>query len=121
MSSNFSSQSRLALNVTIAPGSGAEKVLRRSLGAAVPVVAPPEVDADAVVGGQVSFPGEDLRFKGGKILPDLTFTNFFVGGQDAWRSTDVDNINRALAAAMSDPHLNNVLVQYFFGQTISSA
>jgi hypothetical protein len=119
MPSNLGSRKRLALNVTIAPRSGAETVLRRSLTAAAPAEARAAVEPGAVA-AQASFPAEDLHFKGGKIIPDLTFTNFFVGGQGAWRETDVSNIDRALAAAMSDTNLNNVLVQYFFGQTISS-
>lgn len=117
-STSIGAKNRLALNVTIAPGSGAETALRRSLRAVVPEAAPAAIDA--AIGGPQSFPSHDLRFKGGKIIPDLTFTNFFVGGQDAWQATDVQNIDRALAAAMADPHLNNVLVQYFFGQSISS-
>jgi hypothetical protein len=119
MSSNIGSRNRLALNVTIAPGRGAERVLRRTLAAAVPAVA--DGEANNAAAAQAIFPAEDLRFKGGKIIPDLNFTNFFVGGEDAWQATDVDNIDQALAAAMADPNLNNVLVQYFFGEKISSS
>ena len=39
--------------------------------------------------------------------------NFYVGG-DAWDG-DIANIDRALAAAMSDRDLNNVMAQYFTG------
>jgi len=38
--------------------------------------------------------------------------NFYVGS-DAWNQGDMSNIDKALAAAMSDTDLNNVMVQYF--------
>jgi hypothetical protein len=47
-------------------------------------------------------------------FPDLVFTNFFVGGS-AWDPQDRRNIDTALAKAMSDQGLNNVLIQYFRG------
>ena len=55
----------------------------------------------------------DLIFHGGRTITDLSFFNFFVGGADSWATSDVDNINSALAAAMSDRNLNNVMQQYF--------
>jgi hypothetical protein len=119
IASQFAAKNRFALNVTIAPGTGAGAALRRSLTAAAPAIA--QVAVDAVAGQQAPSPADDLHYKGGKILPDLSFTNFFVGGEHAWRATDVANIDRALSDAMSDLRLNNVLVQYFFGQEISSS
>src|SRR5262249_24008988 len=44
------------------------------------------------------------------------YTNFYVGGANAWNATDRNNIHRALAAAMTDRNLNNVLLQYFRGR-----
>jgi hypothetical protein len=43
-----------------------------------------------------------------------------VGGSGAWKSDDWKNIDKALAAAMSDQNLNNVIVQYFNNQPVSS-
>jgi hypothetical protein len=60
-------------------------------------------------------PAHDLLYHGGKTIESLTFTNFYVGGA-AWRQSDIENIDRALAAAMSEPHLNNVMAQYFSGR-----
>jgi hypothetical protein len=54
----------------------------------------------------------DLTYRGGKTISHLAFTNFYVGG-DAWEPSDIENIDRALAAAMCEPSLNNVLAQYF--------
>jgi hypothetical protein len=64
-------------------------------------------------GRRDSRPGlHDLTYRGGKTIPNLTFTNFYVGG-DAWEPSDIESIDRALAAAMCEPRLNNVLAQYF--------
>lgn len=65
-------------------------------------------------------PQHDLKFRGGRTISHLAYANFFVGGAAAWQKTDVDNINRALAAAMSDTKLNNVMCQYFANQTITT-
>lgn len=56
----------------------------------------------------------NLHDRGGKIITDLVYTNFFIGGA-AWKPQDRDNIDRNLAKAMSDQGLNNVLIQYFRG------
>jgi hypothetical protein len=66
-------------------------------------------------------PAHDLIYHGGKTIAHLTFTNFYLGGQHAWQATDITSIDQALAAAMSDRDLNNVMVQYFPGGQISSA
>ena len=65
-------------------------------------------------------PQEDLKYRGGRIIRDLSYVNLYVGGQDAWDPTDWKSIDKYLAAAMADPHLNNVIVQYFGNKPISS-
>ncbi|HWE35739.1 MAG TPA: hypothetical protein VG406_04140 [Isosphaeraceae bacterium] len=65
-------------------------------------------------------PAHDLVFHGGKTIADLTFTNFYVAGDSAWDAGDIQNIDNALSRAMSDPDLNNVMVQYFPGRSITS-
>jgi hypothetical protein len=60
--------------------------------------------------------GLDLTFHGGKTIADLTYTNFYLGGRSEWSQSDVDDIDGALAAAMSDIGLNNMLAQYFDGR-----
>lgn len=65
-------------------------------------------------------PGEDLRYRGGKTIRDLTYINIYVGGPQAWAESDRKNIDWALNAAMIDPHLNHVLMQYFNDQPISA-
>jgi hypothetical protein len=58
-------------------------------------------------------PGLDLKFFGGKTIEQLTFTHVYLGGQKAWDADDIAAIDHALPAAMEDPHLNNVLAQYY--------
>lgn len=62
-------------------------------------------------------PGLDLRYLGGKTLPALAFTDVYLGSWDAAERTRLD---RAIATAMADQHLNNVLAQYFPGDTVRS-
>ena len=58
-------------------------------------------------------PRQDLRYRGGRLITDLTFTHFYLGGPGAWRPSDIANIDGALAAAMRDRGLENVMTQYF--------
>jgi hypothetical protein len=74
----------------------------------------------ALAPGLPSTPDHDLVFHGGKIIADLVFTNFYVGGADAWQSSDIESIDQALAAAMSDQNLNNVMSQYYPSGNITS-
>jgi hypothetical protein len=78
------------------------------------------IRSTAIAPGFSPTPEHDLIFNGGKTIADLVFTNFYVGGTDAWSQEDIQSIDNALAAAMSDQGLNNVMVQYFFGNPISS-
>jgi hypothetical protein len=91
-------------------GSKAEKAIHAARGTLREALAP----------GLPRTPKEDLHDSGGKIIPDLTFTNFYVGGQGAWNPSDIANIDRALAAAMSDRRLNNVMLQYLRGNPINT-
>lgn len=61
--------------------------------------------------------GLDLRYLGGMTLSSLTFTTVFLGRWDAAEQTKLDG---AIAAAMADPHLNNVLAQYFPGKRVTA-
>lgn len=64
-------------------------------------------------------PAEDLRYRGGYIIPDLAFVNLYVGGDQYWNMAEVKLIDEAIAAAMSDRRLNNVMRQYFNNAEIS--
>jgi hypothetical protein len=74
---------------------------------------------DALGKGLKPSPQEDLIPRGGKTIQNLTFVNFYVAGQ-AWNPDDIKNIDNALAAAMSDQNLNNVMMQYFNDNPITS-
>jgi len=70
------------------------------------------------------FPAEpaiNLHYFGGKTIEKLTFTHVYLGGKAAWNPDDVQNIDRALPAAMSDPHLNNVIAQYYQDEKSTTA
>jgi len=56
----------------------------------------------------------NLKFMGGRTIPKLSFRNFYLGG-DRWAASDMQQIDTALAGAMADPHLNNVMQQYYPG------
>jgi hypothetical protein len=87
------------------------------------VVLRPDSPAEAAYRSAVLAPGFqadqglDLRYLGGKTIPALTFTNVYLGEWNAGERTRLDG---ALAAAMADPHLNNVLAQYFPSKGVSS-
>ena len=57
--------------------------------------------------------GTNLRFFGGKTIEQLTFTHVYLGGKAAWSPDDVQNIDHALPGGDGDPHLNNVIAQYY--------
>src|SRR6516162_4670911 len=68
-------------------------------------------------GGQIAAgfetrPDLDMQYLGGRTIPNLSFRSFYLGGA-GWSDADIQNIDSALSAAMSDPHLNNVMQQYF--------
>lgn len=54
--------------------------------------------------------GLDLRFFGGKTLPHLRYSIVYLG---SWQAEERSELDHALAAAMRDRGLNNVLAQYF--------
>ena len=96
---------RRPMNVYVRRGSKAERTFRKRSGSPIP---------KAIVPGIAPSPDHDLKYQSGKTIQNLRFMNFYVGG-DAWNSGDIANVDKALAAAMSDPNLNNVMVQYFPG------
>jgi hypothetical protein len=107
------------MKVCVKPGSKAERICHRYVTGGEPV-SEESVRLEAIAGGFRPISRLDLHDRGGKIIADLVFTNFFVGGSDAWDTSDIRNIDANLAKAMSDEHLNNVIVQYFRGAPITS-
>ncbi len=65
-------------------------------------------------------PNEDLKYRGGRIIRDLFYVNLYVSGDTEWSTADVEQIDGSLSPAMRDEHLNNVLLQYYDNQQISS-
>jgi hypothetical protein len=100
------------MNVYVSKGSSAERAYRRRTGVEVR----PEERAPGIPGT----PAHDLVFHGGKTIAQLTFTNFYLGGSQAWQPGIIPSIDQALAAAMADRRLNNVMAQYFPNQQLTS-
>lgn len=100
------------MNVFVRPGSKAELACRRY--AAREKVRPkePPPHAEVIAPGFSHRKALNLVDHKGKIIPDLVYTNFFVGGS-AWDPHDIQRIDQKLEKAMADQHLNNVLIQYF--------
>src|ERR1041384_6603488 len=97
------------MNVQVKKGSRAERFYRGMSG--VPggkVMLPAEIAP-----GVGPSPEHDLIFRGGKIVPRMEYTNFFVGGQQSWQPNDIQRVDNALFRAMTHPDLNNVIAQYF--------
>lgn len=105
------------MNVAVASGSPAEKHFRARAALPGGEAAHPEVLAP----GLPKTPRHNLKFHGGKTMADLLFSNFYVGGKASWSTTDIRNIDHALATAMADQNLNNVMLQYFKNQPITSS
>jgi hypothetical protein len=74
-----------------------------------------------IAAGFTPTPQFDLHNFGGKTIQNLTFTNLYVGGSGAWNAADITAIDAALAAALADQNLNNVMMQYFKNLPITSA
>ncbi len=72
------------------------------------------------IGTAPSTPAEDLRYRGGRTIPYLAFVNLYVGGNSAWQKSDIESIDKAIAAAMADRNLNNVMRQYFDNADITA-
>lgn len=91
------------LNVSFRRGSAAEQLYREHAG--LP-------GGEELAPGLSPTPSHNLHYHGGRTIADLHFRNFYVGA-DGWPASDIAHIDAALAAAMSDTHLNNVMEQYF--------
>jgi hypothetical protein len=74
-----------------------------------------------LAGGFAPRPDLNLTFHGGSTIAALSYFNFFVGGNAAWADGDLTSIDAALANAMQDGDLNNVLQQYFPGVEVTSS
>ncbi|WP_426420310.1 hypothetical protein [Bradyrhizobium genosp. A] len=101
------------MNVVTTPGSPAEKYYR---GMAAPMAAVVAATASKFA----PTAAHNLINHGGNIIQDLVYTNFYIGGASSWAASDIKNIDDALAAAMADTNLNNVMMQYFKNKPITT-
>lgn len=91
------------LRVVARPQSEAARFYRRAIGL-----------PEAIAPGIAPHPEFDLVNHGGKTIASLTYVNFYLGGA-SWDPADTQLIDSALAGAMQDSGLNNVMAQYFGG------
>lgn len=73
----------------------------------------------AIAPGIDPSPLEDLIFHGGKVVPQMEFQNIFLGSAADWSQNDIASIDTAITLAMRDKRLNNVIVQYFPGASVT--
>lgn len=68
------------------------------------------------------YPREDLVFRGGRTIADLSYKTFYLG--KAWGAAPLQassqSLDAALAAAMSDKALNEIVGQYFANEAITT-
>ncbi|MBR0848363.1 hypothetical protein JQ543_11485 [Bradyrhizobium diazoefficiens] len=68
------------------------------------------------------FPKEDLVFRGGRTMPNMSFKTFYLG--KGWASAPLaaprQKLDAAIDAAMSDPGLNGIVAQYFGNAPITT-
>jgi hypothetical protein len=95
------------------PGSTAEQISLATAGLSA--------NSRQIVAGATPTPAQDLHYRGGKTLQNMSYMNLYVSGEQGWSMSDVNNIDNALSAAMNDVNLNNVLRQYFNNQLIGTA
>lgn len=73
----------------------------------------------AIAPGVNPSPLSDLIFHGGKTVAQMQYKNFYLGGTSSWKASDITSIDKALAGAMRDRQLNNMLTQYFPGSKMT--
>jgi len=101
------------LNVVLRPESPVSQAYAREQ-------APATVTTEAVTSeGFREIPAWDLTDHGGRKITDLVFVNRYLGGQEAWDTDDIKEIDAALEAAMTDPRLQSVIAQYYPGEISS--
>src|SRR5262249_3624212 len=74
-----------------------------------------QLEPEAIAPGIPPDPSADLKFHGGKTVPQMVFQNVFLGGRASWLASDIDQINTGITLAMQDRRLNNVVKQFFNG------
>jgi len=108
------------LNVVLAPGSAAHRAVEPPAPeeAREPPEAAPARSPNLAAGFEPQ-PAWNLKDMGGRAIADLVFVNRYVGEAGTWAAADMENIDRALDAAMGDEALQSVIAQYYPGPITS--
>jgi hypothetical protein len=91
------------------PQSEAARAYRRAIGR--------PLETETIAPGLAPHPEYDLQDHGGNKLPVMSYANFYLGSAGTWADSDVQSIDSALGAAMTDTTLNEILGQYFGGNS----
>jgi hypothetical protein len=112
----------VAMNVVVMPATNAEQKCRHKAGMIRPTAdeaAATATPRGKLVPGLHRTPSHNLVNRGGRIIANLAFGNFFIGGANAWQGDARAKIDENLAKAMTDHRLNGVMAQYFPGPITS--
>jgi hypothetical protein len=104
-----------AMRIQARPGSLVEK--SHYANSSLPGQAWP--DPKAIADGIVPSPLDDLIFHGGRVVPQMGFQNIYLGSAADWASSDIALIDAAIARAMQDRRLNDIMGQYFPGSQVT--
>lgn len=76
-------------------------------------------DREDLAPGVSPSPIDDLIFRGGKTVRQMGLQNVYLGRASDFAPEDVEAIDDATARMMRDERLNNVIRQYFSGETLT--
>ena len=99
------------INAVLKPGSPAERAYRAR--AATSPELRERLGRRALARGFSPTQDHDLLYFGGRIIVNMTVATFYLGGSRAIPAAERALIDGALASALSDPGLENVMAQYF--------
>jgi len=106
----------MPMRIQARKGSVAEQKYGKS---ALPSGVWPKPKPQAIASGIDPSPLDDLIFHGGRVVPQMEFQNIFLGSSADWKQSDITNIDSAIGRAMQNTRLNNVMVQYFPGASVT--
>src|SRR3954452_22332917 len=77
------------------------------------------IEREALAPGITASPQDDLVFRGGKTFPQPGFQNVYLGRSSDFAPGDVGSIDDAITRVIRNEQLQNIIQQYFHGQTLA--
>jgi hypothetical protein len=103
------------MRVQVLPGSAAEQHHYRVAAR----FSDEPIQREALAPGVTASPRDDLVFRGGKVVPQMGFQNIYLGRSSDFAPGDVESIDDAITRVVRDEQLQNIIAQYFPGETLS--